>query len=238
MMRRFKCFGVPATAFVAGLVIGSAGVAGAAFGKKGWERFGPMFQQGYVAGFIDAVRIAKNFDPSSYLATNYALPPKAKPLDWTIAVTELYAQKEHENRPMSQILNIVGLNLTKKFGPEVKMDHARQIARLRAALEQQRRAVEEYKRQAEEAKKLAAEGKTEPGSQASPASGTAGDKATEKSATGGAAEKPPVAEKAGEGSHGMKPEGSHGMMPEGSRPDSPIRHPEADPQAPNKGSEE
>ena len=42
---------------IAGLLTGAIGVAQSATGKKAWERFGDMFQAGYISGFLDCVRL-------------------------------------------------------------------------------------------------------------------------------------------------------------------------------------
>jgi hypothetical protein len=107
-----------AAGFALGILATSAGMALAVMGKQGWDRWGPMFKQGYAAGFIDAVRMAKTSDPQSFLAKQFRLPPEAKALDWVVIVDQLYGEKENENRPLPQIFSIAGPKLEAKFGTE------------------------------------------------------------------------------------------------------------------------
>jgi hypothetical protein len=118
MTRFFRASGMLAVGFALGILAAGAGMAAAAMGKKGWERFGPMFKQGYAAGFNDAVRIAKTSDPESFLARQFRLPPEAKALDWVVMIDRLYAEKENEKRPLPQIFMIAGPKLEAKFGTE------------------------------------------------------------------------------------------------------------------------
>ncbi|MFQ5352981.1 MAG: hypothetical protein ACE5D3_07900 [Candidatus Binatia bacterium] len=109
---------------VVGLVVGIATTltlsATAATGKKAWDRFGYMFKSGYVAGFLDCVRIAKGFNDQGYLAKTYTLPPGTSGLDWIKAINALYSDDDYSRRELPQILVVAGERLTKKFGPELK----------------------------------------------------------------------------------------------------------------------
>ena len=243
-LKRFR--GV-AMGFALGFLVGSAGVASAAFGRQGWDRFGLLFKQGYVAGFIDCVRIAKAIDPFSYIATNFPAPPRAKPIVWVRTIDDLYAKDEHKDRTLAQILIIAGAKLEKDFGDDQarpgdqRLEHLRQaIDRQRKALLQARKTVEAAQgeinaneaKQAEDANKAAAD--AQPGS-AAPTN--ADDKAaTEKSDDDHPAVEPHV-EQAPPTPEGLRrdivPEGSHGegMMPEGSHPDVPLK-PQAEAEGP------
>jgi hypothetical protein len=145
--------------FVIGFVAGSATLSIASFGRKGWERFGFMFKQGYVAGFIDCVHIAQAIDPFSYVATQYPAPLRAKPLEWVEAVDRLYAQDVHKDRPMSQLLMIAGTQLQAKYPEKIENDGAR-LEALKHAIERGRAAELKYKKQmeAEAAAKAKGEG--------------------------------------------------------------------------------
>ena len=124
-----------------GLVVGSTGVAAAAFGKKGWERWGSMFQGGYVAGFVDCVRVAKAREGSSLIALSYMVPVNAKAVHWQSKVSELYAKKENHNRPMSQIMAMAGNELVGKLGPDVQGSDG--LQRLRQFLEKRKKRLQE-----------------------------------------------------------------------------------------------
>jgi hypothetical protein len=123
MTRFFRASGMLAAGFVLGVLAAGAGLAMAAMGKAGWNRFGPEFKQGYAAGFTDAVRVAKTADPQSYLAKQFRLPPEAKAMDWVAMVDQLYTEKENEKRPLIQIFSVAGPRLEARFGSENRASH-------------------------------------------------------------------------------------------------------------------
>jgi hypothetical protein len=130
-----------AVGLTAGIILGGTGAAWAGFGKKGWERFGQWFQEGYVAGFNDCVRLSKALEPDGYVATNYILPPKAKPHMWRIKINEIYAKEENADRPMSQVMVMAGQDLAKQTGyVELKGGDPR-VEGLRQAMEQRQKAI-------------------------------------------------------------------------------------------------
>ena len=134
MTRFFRASGMLGLGFALGVVVTSAGMAFAVMGKQGWDRWGPMFKQGYAAGFNYAVRMAKTSDPQSFLAKQFRLPPAAKPLDWVVVIDELYAEEGNENRPLPQIFSMAGPRLEARFGTEAEGQ--------RRAFEKQREAQE------------------------------------------------------------------------------------------------
>ena len=79
-----------------GLILGTSAVSLAEFQKSGWQRFNGMFRAGYVAGFNDAIRIAKNRAAGSYLDVGFTLPADAKVSDWLKVINKLYEKKEYE----------------------------------------------------------------------------------------------------------------------------------------------
>ena len=135
MTRFFRASGMLGLGFALGVVVTSAGMAFAVMGKQGWDRWGPMFKQGYAAGFNDAVRMAKTSDPQSFLAKQFRLPPEAKALDWVVMIDQLYAEEGNENRPLPQIFSIAGPRLEARFGTEAEGQ--------RRAFEKQREAQDE-----------------------------------------------------------------------------------------------
>jgi hypothetical protein len=211
-----------------------------------------MFKQGYVAGFIDCVRIAKALDPFSYIATQFPAPPKAKPLVWVRTIDELYAKDEHKNRTLAQILIIAGTKLQKDLGEEPFKPNDQRLEALRDAIDRQRRALlqarktveaaqDELKKNGETDKPAGAEDKSsaaEPGKNgaaAKPDETTKGGEPSNDAKQGQHDAETPKPDSSGtsktmpEGSHGMMPPGgSHEMMPEGSHPDMPLKHPQTD----------
>jgi hypothetical protein len=204
MKGSFKAAGLLAAGFALGVTVAGSTVAFAALGKKGWDRFGPMFKQGYVSGFTDAVRIAKNVEPYSYMATQYKVPLKAKPIHWMATIDELYAKKEHEDRPMPQIISIAGVMLETKFGAEPKMDQAAALDALRTAIDKQRRALARQKQTVEAAKNELADQK-----------GAAAGDADSKPDAGSAADPSESAKKPAEGDKAAEPEASPNSGSEG-----------------------
>jgi len=144
MTRFWRASGWVAVGFAAGVIAATAGVSVAALARKGWERFGLDFKQGYVSGFIDATRIAKAYDPSGYLSRQYRIPPKAPSVYWVRTLDELYKKPEHEARTVWQLMAIAGPILEKQFGPEGVVDPKAQLGALADALE--RAAANEEKR--------------------------------------------------------------------------------------------
>ena len=106
---------------VAGLVLGGVGLSAAAFGKKGWDRLGTIFdfKTGYVAGFNDCVRVAKASEPNGFMARTYILPTAATMRDWVAAVERAYATEKYATSPLSHVMVVVGKELKKTFGPEM-----------------------------------------------------------------------------------------------------------------------
>ena len=208
-----------AIGFALGVVVGSAGLSAAEFSQKGWERFGLMFRQGYMAGFIDAIRIAKNYDPAGYIAQTFPTPPRATAIHWVAKIDELYTKPEYQNRPLSQLIILAGAMMEKDFGDVMAPDDPR-LKELRRVLEANRKA----QRKAAAEKEKAGE-KTKPDAAAEKKPEGTGSKSE-----AGSPEPPPSAQT---DETPPKPEGSHGggMLPEGSHPDTPIPHPQADPDA-------
>ncbi len=136
-------------AFIAGLLTATAVPALAGFGKTGWERFGALFQQGYVAGFIDAVRLAKSRDPDGYLTKNFKIPAQAKAIHWAREVTEMYAEERFEKLLVSDVLQAAGDKLSIKLGPEAEF-FDRGVESLRAMTEARHRAMIERFKEAKE----------------------------------------------------------------------------------------
>jgi hypothetical protein len=134
---------------VAGLLAGAIGTAYSATGKKAWDRFGDMFQGGYVTGFLDCVRLAKGMDQRGYIATNYTLPIGAKPSHFQAWINEEYKDPKAADRTIPQMLVLAGYKLQAKFGPEqVQSGNVPQQA-MQSVIDARRRAIVE----AEQAKK-------------------------------------------------------------------------------------
>ena len=77
-----------------------------------------MFQAGYLAGFIDCVRLAKGMDSRGYVATNYILPRGAKLADYQAWINEEYKKPETAERTLPQMLVLASHAMEAKFGPE------------------------------------------------------------------------------------------------------------------------
>jgi cell division protein FtsN len=137
---------------VAGLLTGAIGMAYSATGKKAWERFGDMFQAGYVSGFLDCVRVAKGMDSQGYVAANYVLPRGAKPTDYQVWINEEYKKPEAADRTLPQMLVLASHGMEAKFGPEQPIGNM-QMQQMRKVIDARRQALidEEKAKKAAEA---------------------------------------------------------------------------------------
>jgi len=167
---------------VAGLLAGALGVAHSATGKKAWDRFGKVFQSGYIAGFLDCVRLAKGMDSQGYVATNYKLPAAAKIGDYQRWIDEEYKKPESADRTIPQMLVLASHAMEAKFGPEtpmgnVQMMHMQRIldARRRALIEEEKAAKAAQAAEGEKSPEAAGTAKTED-PPAAPSGGTATEK--------------------------------------------------------------
>jgi hypothetical protein len=131
---------------VAGLMAGLVGVAHSTTGKKAWERFGDMFQAGYVTGFLDCVRIAKAMDYEGYVSTNYAIPPNAKASHFQAWITDAYKDPKSSDRTVPQLLVFAGYKLQGQFGTETLQTGNPSTNALHAVMESRRKAILEAER--------------------------------------------------------------------------------------------
>jgi hypothetical protein len=99
-----------------GLLLGSAGMAGAAFGYKGWQTFSDEFKTGYVTGFLGMANLARNLDPGGWVDSKYPQFPKVKPLEWVILVDDLYKMPENQGYSINSILQSAAHQLELKYG--------------------------------------------------------------------------------------------------------------------------
>ena len=174
----------------AGLLAGAIGVAHSATGKKAWDRFGDMFQAGYIAGFLDCVRLAKGMDQQGYIATNYVLPRAAKPSDYQAWINEEYKKNpESADRTIPQMLILAGHKMAAKFGPEQPTGNV-QMQHMRRVIDARRQTIIE----AEQAKKDLDAAKAADAAKAGEAAGAANTDAAPAAPSGGTppAESPPA----------------------------------------------
>ena len=147
---------------IAGLTAGMVTVAHSTTGKKAWDRFGDMFQAGYVSGFLDCVSIAKAMDRESYVARNYIMPPAIKPSHYQVWINEAYQDPKNGEKTVPQLLVLAGYRLQAKYGPEVPPNDVSMEA-LRSAVDARRsayREAEAARKELEAAK--SADGVTDP----------------------------------------------------------------------------
>ncbi len=104
---------------VAGLTAGLVTIAHSTTGKKAWERFGGMFQSGYVSGFQDCVRIAEATDQEGYVSRTFILPGAANATHFQAWVNEAYKDPKYAEKTVPQLLVLAGYKLEATFGPEV-----------------------------------------------------------------------------------------------------------------------
>lgn len=120
MRMRIERGGAFARGLIFGLVLGiigaSAAGALAAMNKTHWERRNWHFQSGYMAGFVDAMRIIQGRHPDTSLAREYTIPPTITPDQWVERVNQLYADTDNARRPLSQIILAAGADFAAETG--------------------------------------------------------------------------------------------------------------------------
>ena len=120
-----------------GLVLGSASLATAAFGYKGWQTFSPDFKMGYVTGFIGMANLARNLDPGGWVDNRYPQISKAREAEWVALIDELYKQPENQNYSIFTVLQSAAHRLELKYGKpatgdersKMRMAHQLEIVR-------------------------------------------------------------------------------------------------------------
>lgn len=99
-----------------GSVIGSAGVAGATFGLKGWSRFTEDFRNGYVNGFLDMANLARNLEPGGWVDKRYPYLPAVKPQEWRGVVDKIYTEPANKDYLITSVMQLAGKRLEDRYG--------------------------------------------------------------------------------------------------------------------------
>jgi hypothetical protein len=98
-----------------GILVGSAGIATAAFGLKGWNTFSSDFRLGYIAGFLEMANITRNLDPGGWVDLRYPYV-EAEPLEWFAKVDELYKTPENSDYSITTMMQLAAVELEKVKG--------------------------------------------------------------------------------------------------------------------------
>lgn len=101
---------------VAGAVLGSAAMAGASVTYKAWSRGSDDFRIGYIHGFLDVVRMAKNENPFGEIDRRYHLWAEVKPFEWYMHLVQFYRKEENHKYETSAALEFVSAELQQKHG--------------------------------------------------------------------------------------------------------------------------
>jgi len=117
-----------------GVIVAGVGLSHSAVGKKAWDENGWSFQVGYVAGFLDAVRLTKSMEPGGWIDKSYALPKNANLAVWHKAIVELYEDPENASNDVPRLILVAGKPLEKEYGPEAARDTTGGFERLGAAI--------------------------------------------------------------------------------------------------------
>lgn len=129
---------------ILGFSVGSASVATAMFGYKGWQRFGGDFQLGYLAGFFDMANLARNLEPGGYVDEHFPVWPEVKVLEWRTVIDELYKNPANQEYGMYAIVQLAAKELAKVHGPAPTA-----IERLAPKLKEQLERARDPKQQAQ-----------------------------------------------------------------------------------------
>lgn len=114
------------------LVTGTLAHSG--LGKKAWSSFGQWFKAGYVLGYTDAVRLAKQTSMGSYLDKNYVLPKAAPWPKWVEEIDRLYEDPKREKLSVGVLISLAGPVLAEEYGTEPGSDPAEALEKLKAAI--------------------------------------------------------------------------------------------------------
>ncbi|MFN2375618.1 MAG: hypothetical protein ABR538_03725 [Candidatus Binatia bacterium] len=124
-----------------GVLAGSAGMAAAAIGYKGWSRFTTDFKAGYIAGFLDMASLARNLQPGGYVDEHYPEVPTVKILEWRTMVEELYQDPKNQKYSMTSLLQLAAHKLVEKHGKGFSPEE-RTLRRMQGQLEALKRRQE------------------------------------------------------------------------------------------------
>ena len=130
---------------VVGLVCTAAAGSWAAMGKMHWDKRNWHFQVGYMAGFIDVVRIVQARHPDISFAREFKIPPKIPPHLWRERVNRLYGEEEHANRPLTQVIVIAGQQFAAETGYTHQPSGSVGFGALHAVIEQRAKAQREQR---------------------------------------------------------------------------------------------
>ncbi|HXC51652.1 MAG TPA: hypothetical protein VN634_12250 [Candidatus Limnocylindrales bacterium] len=124
-------------AFIAGILlgvlIGTAGLAAAAIGYKGWQGFSTDFKSGYIAGYLMMSKLARNLDPGGWVDEHYPYVLKATTAEWKDTIDAVYSKPENQEYSIESVLQIAAKELAEKHGAVSGED--RQYALLRQRLQ-------------------------------------------------------------------------------------------------------
>jgi hypothetical protein len=147
---------------VVGLICATAAGSWAVMGKSHWEEHNWHFQVGYLAGFLDVVRVVQARNPDTSLAREFKVPPQTPVYLWREKVNSLYADEANADRPLSQIIVMVGDELAAEKGYVWSPNGTSGLAGLYEFLIRRKQHLAEQHRNAE------AEGALEGGTDATP----------------------------------------------------------------------
>jgi len=133
-MRTIKSF---TAGMLLGVFIGTAGIAAAAIGYKGWQAYSNDFKSGYIAGFLMMSKLTRNLDPGGWVDEHYAYVPGATTAEWMDELNSVYSKPENQEYSIESALQLAAKQLADKHGGAVSGEQ-RQYALLRQRLEAMR----------------------------------------------------------------------------------------------------
>jgi len=123
-LRSIRAFGA---GVLLGVIVGSAAVAGAAFGYKAWTSVHDDYKIGYVAGFFSMANLARNLQPGGWVDSRYPHLPQVKAPVWRAKLDELYAKPENQKYSVNGLLQVAARELEKQYGKAIDpIERARQ----------------------------------------------------------------------------------------------------------------
>lgn len=137
----FRGFGL---GVLVGLLVGSTGVATAALGYKGWERFSKDFLQGYIVGFMEMSNLARNLHPGGWVDQRYPYGD-AKSAEWYPLLDEFYKDPKYQGYTLPSLLGAASTVLAERHNIPSADERARKRFQEQLMAAQKRAAAEAAK---------------------------------------------------------------------------------------------
>jgi hypothetical protein len=142
-MRKFSFLRGFSSGVAIGVLVGSAGMAAAAFGYKGWQVFSNDFKGGYVSGFLDMANLARNLQPGGWVDDHYAYLPGVRVIEWKLKLDEIYSKPENQKYSVESALQLAGHELEEKHGKSLTPEERERSITMQMLAARRKKQIEE-----------------------------------------------------------------------------------------------